>query len=180
MREMHAGFFFRARRAAAPRDAGLDRFIEDGPAPVYVGWGSMQVADPQALLLAVIQAAMSLGARAVVLAGGAGLTLQLLDPDAHAAELAYAAASCFFVTNVDHRWLLPQCSCAIIHGGAGTTAAALRSGRPMLISPVYWDQPWFADRIVRAAPAEGAPCGSRPRRGRSSSEWGCGCPARTG
>ena len=37
------------------------------------------------------------------------------------------------VGDCPHSWLLPQCSAAIHHGGAGTTAAALRAGLPTLV-----------------------------------------------
>ena len=62
--------------------------------------------------------------------------------------LAYAAANVLFVDSVPQDWLFPQCSCVVIHGGAGTTAVALASGRPVVVSPVFWDQAWFADRVV--------------------------------
>lgn len=33
------------------------------------------------------------------------------------------------------------------HGGAGTTASALRSGVPSLVCPFFGDQPYWADRV---------------------------------
>lgn len=42
------------------------------------------------------------------------------------------------------------------HGGAGTTAAALRTGKPSVVVPFFGDQPYWARRIH----ALGA--GSRP------------------
>ncbi|MGR9249479.1 glycosyltransferase [Rhizobium leguminosarum] len=39
-------------------------------------------------------------------------------------------------------------SAVIHHGGAGTTAAALRAGKPMTICPFFGDQPFWARRIT--------------------------------
>ena len=37
----------------------------------------------------------------------------------------------------------------IHHGGAGTTAAALRSGKPTVICPFFGDQPFWARRVAQ-------------------------------
>jgi len=39
-----------------------------------------------------------------------------------------------------HEWLFPQCSATVHHGGSGTTAAALRSGVPTIVTPLAFDQ----------------------------------------
>ena len=39
----------------------------------------------------------------------------------------------YLVGHCPHSWLFPKCSAAIHHGGAGTTAAALRAGIPSLV-----------------------------------------------
>jgi sterol 3beta-glucosyltransferase len=46
-----------------------------------------------------------------------------------------------------HDWLFPQCAAVIHHGGAGTTGAGLRAGRPTLICPFFGDQPFWGDRV---------------------------------
>ncbi len=38
-------------------------------------------------------------------------------------------------------------SACVHHGGAGTTGAALRAGRPSVICPFFGDQPFWARRI---------------------------------
>ena len=53
----------------------------------------------------------------------------------------------FCADSLPHEWLLPQCSCAVIHGGAGTTAAVLRSGVPCVVTPVFVDQFYWAQRV---------------------------------
>jgi len=50
------------------------------------------------------------------------------------------------LTDVDHGWLFPQVAAVIHHGGAGTTAAALRAGVPQIIAPFFADQSFWAAR----------------------------------
>ena len=42
-----------------------------------------------------------------------------------------------------HDWLLPQCSAAIHHGGAGTTAASLTWACPTTVVYFFGDQPFW-------------------------------------
>jgi len=51
------------------------------------------------------------------------------------------------VDEVPHDWLFPRVAAVVHHGGAGTTAAGLRAGRPTLICPVLGDQPFWGDRV---------------------------------
>ena len=54
-----------------------------------------------------------------------------------------------------HDWLFPRTSAVIHHGGAGTTIAGLRAGRPTLICPVVGDQSFWGHQVHRlgAGPA---------------------------
>jgi len=55
----------------------------------------------------------------------------------------------FFVPSAPHEWLFPQCAVLVHHGGSGTTAASVRSGRPTIITPLMADQFDFAAGINR-------------------------------
>ncbi|HKZ70928.1 MAG TPA: nucleotide disphospho-sugar-binding domain-containing protein [Anaerolineales bacterium] len=55
----------------------------------------------------------------------------------------------FFVDNVPHAWLFPRMAAVVHHGGAGTTAAGLRSGVPSIIPAFAGDQVAWADRVVK-------------------------------
>jgi sterol 3beta-glucosyltransferase len=46
-----------------------------------------------------------------------------------------------------HDWLFPQVAAVVHHGGAGTTGAALRAGRPMMICPFVGDQFFWGRRV---------------------------------
>ncbi|MCA9913496.1 MAG: hypothetical protein KC496_09110 [Anaerolineae bacterium] len=59
------------------------------------------------------------------------------------------------VKSAPHDWLFPRMSVIVHHGGAGTTAAALRSGIPGIIVPFFGDQPYWGRLVHRqgVAPA---------------------------
>ncbi len=113
----------------------LVRFLEAGPPPVYVGFGSMVDVEPADLSRTVLAALAETGQRAVLLGGWAGLGRSSL-PD-----------SVLRVEEVPHAWLFPRCAAVVHHGGAGTTAAGLRAGVPTVVVPFYFDQPFWGRRV---------------------------------
>lgn len=127
----------------APGQA-LRTFLAAGPKPVYLGWGSMIAGGKGHMAALAVGAAMRAGLRAVVLGGWARIGAEGLP----APLRQYAAEHVLFCADsLPHEWLLPQCSCAVIHGGAGTTAAVLRSGIPCIVTPVFVDQFYWAQRV---------------------------------
>jgi len=97
-----------------------------------------------------VEAAMLAGVRAVVLSGWAQLSFEALPSEADKLR-EYASACVFFLRgSVPHEWLLPQCVCAVHHGGAGTLAAQLRSGIPGVITPALTnDQHWWGQLVSK-------------------------------
>eukprot|EP01004_Peranema_trichophorum_P010275 NODE_904_length_2258_cov_42.594379_g771_i0.p1 GENE.NODE_904_length_2258_cov_42.594379_g771_i0~~NODE_904_length_2258_cov_42.594379_g771_i0.p1 ORF type:complete len:653 (+),score=144.93 NODE_904_length_2258_cov_42.594379_g771_i0:144-1961(+) len=116
----------------------LREFIQSGDPPFYVGFGSIVVENPQKLSSCVIEAIRIAGVRAIVHQGwaklGAGMevgpNIFLLD------------------RNVPHDWLFPFCSCVCHHGGAGTTATGLKSGKPTIVVPFFGDQPFWGRMVA--------------------------------
>ncbi|MCO8276939.1 glycosyltransferase [Actinoplanes sp. TRM 88003] len=115
--------------------AELAAFLEAGPPPVYVGFGSMPSRDARALSALVRDAARAAGVRAVVSAGWAGL--ETSGDDA------------LTISEVPHEWLFPRMAAVVHHAGAGTTAAGLRAGVPAVPVPLMVDQPFWAQHLVR-------------------------------
>lgn len=109
----------------------LEAFLAEGPKPFYVGFGSMFSRDPEALAKTVIAAFAATGQRAVFCSGWGDIA-QAEMPD-----------SIYRIREVPHDWLLPQMAGAVHHGGAGTTAATLRSGIPSIVVPFFADQPMW-------------------------------------
>ncbi len=119
----------------------LATFLEDGPPPVYVGFGSMGGYDPTATTALVVEALN--GRRAVLSAGWGGIDRSALPPTVFGLDAA------------PHDWLFPRMSAVVHHGGAGTTAAALRAGKPAVVVPFLGDQPFWGARLesIGVAPA---------------------------
>jgi sterol 3beta-glucosyltransferase len=106
----------------------LLNFLDSGPPPIYIGFGSMSDDDPARTTRLVLRALELSGQRGLLLTGWGGLAA-----DATSAQL-------FFVDNVPHAWLFPRMAAVVHHGGAGTTAAGFRAGVPSLITPYALDQ----------------------------------------
>jgi vancomycin aglycone glucosyltransferase len=117
-----------------PLPDGLEAFLDAGPPPVYVGFGSIAVA-PDAARTA-IEANRARGLRTVIAQGWAGLG-PVDDGD-----------DCFQVGEVNQQALFGRAAAAIHHGGAGTTTAAARAGAPQVIVPQIGDQPYWAKRVA--------------------------------
>ncbi|WP_431856187.1 glycosyltransferase [Azospirillum sp.] len=127
------GFWFLDEGAGWEPPVSLRRFLDDGPPPVYVGFGSMGGYDPAATTALVLEA---LGdRRAVLSAGWGGLDATALPPTVYGLEAA------------PHDWLFPRMAAVVHHGGAGTTAAALRAGVPGFVVPFLGDQPFWGARV---------------------------------
>jgi sterol 3beta-glucosyltransferase len=112
----------------------LAAFLEAGPPPVFVGFGSMVTGQASQLGAAILEALGRAGRRALLQRGWTGLGTGALPPWALA------------VDEVPHGWLFPKMAAVIHHGGAGTTGAALRAGVPSLAIPFTADQPFWGWR----------------------------------
>jgi UDP:flavonoid glycosyltransferase YjiC (YdhE family) len=113
--------------------SGLQAFIEDGPPPVYIGFGSMSSSDPQQVF-ELIRTALHISGQRAVLAGGWGGVVGVSD-------------RIYALDSAPHDWLFPRMAGVVHHGGAGTTAAGLRAGVPSLLIPHLGDQPYWARRL---------------------------------
>lgn len=116
-----------------PLSDELLAFLTAGEPPIYFGFGSMRGSEQTSRLM--IEAARALGRRAIILQGWGDL--QVLN----------AGADCIAVNNVNHAKLLPHVAAVVHHGGAGTTAAAARAGKPQVIVPHVYDQHYWAHRM---------------------------------
>lgn len=124
------GYWFTDHGDWTPPD-DLAAFLEAGPPPVYVGFGSMAGRSPGRLAKAVIEALTRTGMRGIIATGWGGLKPADLPDTIHKIEGA------------PHDWLFPRMAAIVHHGGAGTTAAAIRAGKPQVIVPFFGDQPFW-------------------------------------
>lgn len=139
------GYWFLDEPSFEP-DPALRAFVESGEPPLVITFGSMTELDARVVGsgAAIVEGVRRSGRRAVVQAKD-GLGEGVAIPDCvHVAGYA------------PHDWLFPRAAGVVHHGGAGTTAAALRAGAPQSIVWVFGDQPaWgklLAKRGVAADP----------------------------
>ena len=134
------GYWFLDRPADWRPPEDLVRFLEAGPPPVYIGFGSMMLGDPRAAAAMVEAAVRQAGCRAVVGAGWGGLRPPAGD-------------AIFTIDGAWHDWLFPRVAAVVHHGGAGTSAAALRAGRPSVVTPFIADQFFWSWRLEKCGVA---------------------------
>ena len=122
----------------------LERFLATGQPPLVFTLGSAAVLDAGDFYQQSAQAAEMLGQRAVLLTGSDPGNMPRSPLSGRIAIAPYAAFSRLF----------PRASVIIHQGGVGTTAQALRAGKPMLVMPYSHDQPDNARRMRRLGVAK--------------------------
>lgn len=128
--------FWRLDARPDPPSEPLRRFVESGPAPVYVGFGSTVPRDPARLAAIVIEAIERCGMRAVIVGGWGGMA-------AHVGT----RGDLLTVERAPFDWLFPRVRVAVHHAGAGTIDAALCAGLPSVSVPFLFDQFFWARRL---------------------------------
>ncbi|MFF2727494.1 glycosyltransferase [Streptomyces sp. NPDC058008] len=128
-----SGYWWPARPQGWQPPAELADFLQSGPPPVFIGFGSMAPGQGDRLSELIARAVKRAGVRAVVQAGWA--------------ELGGWGPDILAIGDVPHDWLFPRTAAVVHHAGAGTTAAGLRAGVPALPVPVMADQPFWATRL---------------------------------
>lgn len=129
------GYWFLDRLDEWKPSAELQAFLDEGEAPVYVGFGSMAGRNPQRVANIVIEALQQAKVRGIIATGWGGLEVNDV-PD-----------TILHIDQAPHEWLFPRMSAVVHHGGAGTTAAGLRAGRPTVVCPFMGDQPFWGNRV---------------------------------
>lgn len=136
------GYWFpKDERWTPPAD--LLAFLEAGSPPVFIGFGSMPVKNPERTTHIILEALRQSGQRGILHMGWGGLGNQTL-PD-YVVRIDYAP----------YHWLFPRMAMVIHHGGSGTTAFGLHSGIPSCVVSFVFDQHFWGQRIAKlgAGPA---------------------------
>jgi rhamnosyltransferase subunit B len=122
----------------------LERFLAAGATPIVFTLGSAAVLDAGDFYEQSARAAEMLNQRAVLLVGSDSRNLPSHQVPETICIVPYAPFSQLF----------PRASVIVHQGGVGTTAQALRAGKPMLIMPYSHDQPDNARRALRLGVAQ--------------------------
>lgn len=111
----------------------LVRFLDAGEPPLYIGFGSMDNHESKKLVDIALEALEVTQQRGIV-----ATSLQ--------EQYRGAVPDTIFITNdIPHDWLFPKMKALIHHGGAGTIAAGLKAGVPMITVPHISDQEFWGN-----------------------------------
>ena len=129
------GYWFLEPPAAWEPPSDFVNFLQAGPPPVYIGFGSMGSNKPEETTELVLQALARTGQRVVLSSGWDGLKKENLPE------------TMFMIGSMPHSWLFPRMAAVVHHGGAGTTAASLWAGVPTIVMPFFGDQPFWGQQV---------------------------------
>ncbi|WQF75674.1 Putative UDP-glucuronosyl/UDP-glucosyltransferase, Glycosyltransferase family 28 [Colletotrichum destructivum] len=134
-----SGFVFLDLASTFKPPSDLEKFLDAGEPPIYIGFGSIVVDDADRFTEMIFEAVKLAGVRALVSKGWGGLGGDEMEvPD-----------NIFMLENTPHDWLFPRVKACVIHGGAGTTAIALKCGLPTMIVPFFGDQHFWGSILSK-------------------------------
>jgi hypothetical protein len=133
-----AGFVFLDLASTFQPPASLTEFLKSGDPPIYIGFGSIVVDDPDRLTQVIFEAVKKSGVRALLSKGWGGL------------GNVNVPGNVYILENTPHDWIFPLVSAVIHHGGAGTTAIGLKCGKPTMVVPFFGDQPFWGAMIAKS------------------------------
>lgn len=113
----------------------LKEFLDAGEPPIYIGFGSIVVDDADRFTQMIFEAVEKAGVRALVSRGWGGL------------GSTETPENVFMLDNTPHDWLFPRVKACVIHGGAGTTAIALKLAKPTMVVPFFGDQHFWGKMV---------------------------------
>ncbi|KAK5134626.1 hypothetical protein LTR08_006282 [Meristemomyces frigidus] len=135
-----SGFFLLNLASNYTPAPDLQAFLDAGPPPIYIGFGSIVLDDPNGMTKLIFEAARKTGRRVLLSKGWGGVGADELG----------IPENVFMLGNVPHDWLFKHVCCVVHHGGAGTTAAGITAGRPTLVVPFFGDQQFWGAMVARA------------------------------
>lgn len=130
-----SGFWFLEEEEGWKPSAEMLQFLEKGSPPLAISFSSMPLKAPNQIREMLLEALSRTNQRGILITGWSGMDKS--PPSSHVLS----------VDAIPHAWLFPRTCGVIHHGGAGTTAAVLKAGKPMIICPFSADQPFWARRM---------------------------------
>ncbi|KAJ1286380.1 hypothetical protein BS78_03G348800 [Paspalum vaginatum] len=114
----------------------LSQWLQQGPKPIYIGFGSMPLDDEKKVTSIILDALRETGQRGIISRGWGAL-----------GSFSEVPVDVFISEDCPHDWLFPHCAAVVHHGGAGTTAAGLITGCPTTVVPFFGDQFFWGERV---------------------------------
>ncbi|KAK7056827.1 hypothetical protein VNI00_002544 [Paramarasmius palmivorus] len=120
----------------------MSRARRDNKPLVYIGFGSITVPNPNRVTSRIIKAVKQADVRAIISKGWSARMSKEEEMEINEEEV-------YVVDKIPHDWLFERVDAVLHHGGAGTTGASLRAGKPTLIKPWFGDQFFWASRVQK-------------------------------
>lgn len=114
----------------------LEAFLADGAPPVVMTMGSMVCREMGQWMTTLSNALQRTGQRGIVVAGWSSLD-----------RMGLVADGLYAVKEAEYESMFPRAACVIHHGGCGTVAAVMRSGRVSIVLPRIPSQSHFAELL---------------------------------
>ncbi|KAM0285013.1 hypothetical protein ACHAQH_001702 [Verticillium albo-atrum] len=130
-----SGFVFLDLASNFTPPSDLEKFLAEGDTPIYIGFGSIVVDDPDKFTQMIFEAVKLAGVRVLLSKGWGGFGGDDVPENVYMLE------------NTPHDWLFPRVQACVIHGGAGTTAMALKCGKPTMVVPFFGDQHFWGSML---------------------------------
>jgi sterol 3beta-glucosyltransferase len=129
------GFWFLPSHPTWKAPSTLLDFLANGDPPVYFGFGSLVGRDPEKTGKIIVDSISHSGVRALVDTAWGGI------------RTGVKSESILPVEKIPFDWLFSRTAGVVHHGGIGTTAMALASGRPQVVCPFMTTQHFFGHRM---------------------------------
>ncbi len=109
---------------------GLEEWLKSGDKPIYIGFGSIPIPDPEKFIDILLEILNTTNHRIIFCIGWSVI------------PIIPKHKNLFAVSTINHEWILPQCKVGVIHGGIGTTASVIKSKIPVIVISILADQPY--------------------------------------
>jgi UDP:flavonoid glycosyltransferase YjiC (YdhE family) len=130
------GFWFGGGGSDTRRSPELEAFVDRDAPAVAIGFSSQAGRDAARLSQIIGRALELANCRGVIVSGFGGV------------KPVGSSDRVLAVDTVPYDWLLPRVSAMVHHGGAGSTAAAIRAGIPSMAVPFGYDQRLWGEQIA--------------------------------
>jgi sterol 3beta-glucosyltransferase len=120
-----------------PASVELQKWLKEGTKPIYIGFGSNGIGNPQKIIDIIKEILSQTNERILFCTGWANFDEIPSNP------------KLFVSKYMNHDTIFPQCKIGIFHGGAGTLATILRHQLAPIIVSFYTDQPTWGKIIER-------------------------------
>jgi sterol 3beta-glucosyltransferase len=132
-----SGYWFLERHEDWKPSVELESFLAKGPAPVFLGFGSMAARNPENTHHLILSALRIAGERGIICLGRSGMNANKKSDFVHYEE------------QIPYDWLFTRVKAVVHHGGSGTLGIGLRYGKPNIICPFIPEQTFWGNQVKR-------------------------------